>query len=297
MGIYDRDYYRRDGPSLLGSWVERGSMCKWVIGVNVVCFVLQVLTRTPTPLGDREPFTSALILDVPRVLQGEVWRLLSYGFLHAIDNPWHILFNMLILWWFGRQVEDEVGPREFLAFYLVGIVASGLAFVAGDWLGIHRGVALGASGGVMAVLVLCALRHPRQIIYLFFLLPVPIWGVVVFMVAKDTLSMLGRADNAVAYTAHLGGAAFGLLYYQAGLRLTGLLGGFRWPRRRPALRIYREEEPVRAHWTAPAASQEHLEAQMDAILEKISRTGKESLTEGERQVLLRASEAIKRRRS
>jgi membrane associated rhomboid family serine protease len=316
MGIYDRDYYRREGPSFLSSWVERGTACKWLIGANVICFILQIVTRAPArvelpdgrsvplPFIMHEPFTDALLLNVHQVLQGEVWRLLTAGFLHSVENPFHIIFNMLVLWWFGRQVEDELGPREFVTFYLVSIVGASLAYVAGAQLGIQRGNALGASGGVTAVLVLCALYHPRMVVYLFFILPVPIWGVVVFMVAKDSFDMLRRAENGIGYTAHLGGAAFALVYYQWGGRLTRLWSGLSWPKRRPALRIYHEEDDsaVRAHWAAPAATpsgthSEHLEAEVDAILEKISRTGKESLTDREREVLLRASEAIKRRRT
>src|SRR5262249_40804542 len=130
MGIYDRDYYRRDGPSYLGSFMERGTVCKWLIGINVVVFILQMLTRTSGVDPHTERFfqqegflTDALILNVDKVLHGQVWRLLTYAFLHDTGSIWHILFNMLFLWWFGRDVEDLYGPREFLVFYLVSAVA------------------------------------------------------------------------------------------------------------------------------------------------------------------------------
>ena len=66
MGIYDRDYYRRDGPSFLGSLAGQGRVTNWLIGLNVVCFLLQMLTRTRVGPLWNEPFTDALILDVPR---------------------------------------------------------------------------------------------------------------------------------------------------------------------------------------------------------------------------------------
>ena len=116
MGIYDREYYRREGPSFLGSFTEQGRVCKWLLGINIVCFVLQMVTRVPAqatfdnpfPLPD-EPFTTALQLDVDRIMHGEVWRLLTYGFLHDTSSIWHIVFNMLLLFWFGRQVEEHLG--------------------------------------------------------------------------------------------------------------------------------------------------------------------------------------------
>jgi membrane associated rhomboid family serine protease len=304
MGIYDRDYYRREGPSFLGSFVERGTICKWLIGINIVCFIVQMATRTPIP-GMRgmwsEPFTEALWLEVPKVFEGQVWRLLTCAFLHSPTDLLHIIFNMLILWWFGQQVEEDYGQREFLAFYLVSAVVSSVAFCAAYEVGLHRGAALGASGAVMAVTVLYALHYPRHVVYLFFVIPVPVWGVVVFLVLKDAFGLLG-AQNGIATSAHLGGAAFGFAYYKTHLQLTSWLSSVpSWRRRRrsPSLRLYREDEPpTPVSVAAPASNSEldQLREEVDLILEKISLVGKENLTEHERQVLLRASEVLKRRR-
>src|SRR5437899_6188893 len=119
MGIYDREYYRREGPSYLGSFIERGRMCKWLIAINIVFFVIQIATQHgPEAIRDPDgkvsviegsaPFTDALRLDVDGVFHGQVWRLLSYAFLHQVETngslPMHILFNMLFLWWFGTDV-------------------------------------------------------------------------------------------------------------------------------------------------------------------------------------------------
>jgi membrane associated rhomboid family serine protease len=320
MGIYDRDYYRGSGHSFLGSFLERGTVCKWLVGINFGFFVIQLLTRTvvrqqipgvPPDLDFggmphvSEPFTHALWLNVDDVLHGQVWRLLTCAFLHDTTNPWHILFNMLVLWWFGSDVEDIYGPKEFLTFYLTAAVASSLAYVAAVKLGFHENnPALGASGAVTAALLVCACHYPTKIIQLFFFLPIPIWIFVIFSVAKDAFSLLGHTDNGTATSAHLGGAAFGFLYYKFQWRLTNLWPQFKaWKRRRaqPRLRVYRDEAPVKAKApvsvAAPVApDDEQLEAKMDAILEKISRVGKENLTENELKVLQKASEKFKRRR-
>jgi membrane associated rhomboid family serine protease len=302
MGIYDRDYVRREGPSFLGSFTERGTVCKWLIIINIGAFVLQMVTRT----ADKQPFTDAFVLDVPRVLHGEVWRLFTYAFLHSTGTVWHIVFNMLFLWWFGSDVEDLYGPREFLAIYCTSILLGGVAFVASMkfWYPPDQmAPCLGASGAVTTVLVLCAIHYPTRIIYLFFFLPVPIWVFVIFSVAYDAFGFLGQVNSGTAVAVHLAGAAFGFAYHKFNWRLMTLWPQLRtWKRSRakPRLRVYREEEsptPVTVAAPAAAAEDEQLEAKMDAILEKISRTGKDSLTDSERQLLLRASEVFKRRRT
>src|SRR5262249_44524997 len=99
MGIYDREYYRREGPSYLGAIINRGHVTKYLILANIIVFVVQQLTPCQlTPSGRSEGwFTEALWLNTNAVLQGQVWRLLTYSFLHA--GLLHILFNMLFLWW------------------------------------------------------------------------------------------------------------------------------------------------------------------------------------------------------
>jgi membrane associated rhomboid family serine protease len=296
MGIYDRDYVRREGPSFLGSFAERGQVCRWLIGVNVAFFIVQVL-----PHGGG--FTSALELDVGRVLHGEVWRLLTYAFLHKPDAIFHILFNMLFLWWFGSDVEELYGPREFLTFYLSACLAAGLLFffTALTWLPDPR-PCIGASGGVLAVLTLCAIHFPRRTILLFFILPVPLWLFLVFAVALDAHAFLSKTESGTAVAAHLGGVLFAGVYYRLHGRLSEWLPHWKqWRRQlfRPRLRVYREEEermPVHTPVAAAPPQNERLEEQMDAILEKISRIGKENLTDSEREVLLRASEIYRRRR-
>jgi membrane associated rhomboid family serine protease len=316
MGIQDRDYVRREGQSYLGSFLDRGRICKWLVGINVVVYFLQLATRGgyDDQFGfDAGLFTNFLDLNVyETVCRGQIWRLLTHFFLHDPTSPFHILFNMLFLWWFGSDVEDLYGPREFLAIYIVGGLASGVAFVATTLLSGHGTTddhisALGASGAVTAVLLIFACHYPTRIIYIFFFLPVPIWLFVVFSVLHDAFIWVGQFNNGVAVAGHLGGAAFGYAYYKLHWRLSGLWPDFKnwrkW-RSRPRLRVYREEEPptpVRVAASAPPPSpsleDEHLEAKMDAVLEKILREGKESLTESEKAILHKASEILRKRRS
>jgi hypothetical protein len=152
-------------------------------------------------------------------------------------------------------------------------------------------------------MMLCALHYPTMIIRLFFFLPIPIWAFVVFQVAQDAFGLLGGGGRGgVAVDVHLAGAAFGFFYVKCHLHLTSLWPQLRqWRRRQsqPRLRVYRDEEEAPAPVSVAAAAggdEEQLEAKMDAILEKISRTGKDSLTPHERELLLRASEVFKKKR-
>ncbi len=314
MGIYDREYYRREGPSFLGAWTGHGKVCKWLIAANVICFLLQWVTTTrhfeveDDELGTprfavvHRPFTEALELDTRQVAHGQVWRLVTYAFLHDTGSLWHIVFNLLFLWWFGSEMEDRYGPREFLAFYLVAAFIGGLAFQLAWAAGQQAALCIGASGAVTAVMVLFAIHYPTRTIYIFGLLPLPIWVLVAFNVLQDLGVFIGGRDTGTAVTVHLGGAAFGWLYYQSGLRLSNLLPSpsgvaRRW--NRPKLKLYREEPGQMVTVPSGSASldvDEHLEAKLDAVLEKVARSGRDSLTDAERQVLLRASEAFKKRR-
>ncbi len=297
MGIYDRDYYRKEGPSYLERLIPRGMVCKWLIGINILVYVLQLVSR-----GDGS-ITDSLWLSTDAVSHGQFWRLLTYSFLHAPDSFYHILFNMWALWLFGSEIEELYGPKEFLAIYLISAVMGGLAFQAQ---GMVRGVpmfALGASGAVTAVMVLFACHFPQRIIYLFFVLPVPSWLLVVIFVGLDAFQLLGRTHTDVAVAVHLGGAAFAFLYYKYQWRITSLWQGmqsWRRERSRPNLRVYHPDDdlavPV-ASGVASADLDEHLDAKLDAVLEKLSRHGRESLTEKERDILLKASEIYKKKRT
>jgi membrane associated rhomboid family serine protease len=366
MGIYDRDYYRSEGYSFLGSWTERGKVCKWLIGINVVVFIAQLVTMHVAVPGIGSSFVTDLLelrsgayywtsyddfkaqaekqfkssppgyppgyqeelgaediaraeemkdaklraqyeaASRPGVLQGQVWRLLTYAFLH--DTTWimHILFNMLFLWWFGTDVEDLYGPKEFLAIYLVSAFLGGVVFVVTQALGIggYAGC-VGASGAVMAVLVLCCMHYPTRTIRVFFLLPVPIWMFVLFMVASDAFTFLSGVNTGTAVSVHLAGAGFAFAYYKLHWNLMDTWSGlWAWRRRarsRPRLRVYPDDEPVTPVAVSSPSRQsevdEHLEAQVDALLEKVSRFGQDSLTDSEREILFRASEAYKRRKT
>ncbi len=293
MGIYDRDYYRKEGPSYLGALIPSGLVCKWLIGINIVVFIIQLTWG---------PVTNAFELNTAKVLDGQIWRLLTYAFLHSPIDPLHIVFNMLFLWWFGSELEQMYGAREFLAFYLVAALLGGIAFQVQALVDGGGLPCIGASGAVTAVMVLYAFHFPHTPILLFFFLPVPIWLLVLFQVAQDSFQLFGRVQTGIAVAVHLGGAAFGALYYKLHWRILDWRQGLQswWQQfRRPHLRVFRpeEEEPVSVAAQSNQDLDEHLDAKLDAVLEKLSRHGRDSLTDSERAILMRASEIYKKKRT
>ncbi len=302
MGIQDRDYYR-EGPSFLDRVGQQGATV-WIVAITCGVFFGQMFSGV-----QKSPLVQIGAYDPILILRGEVWRLLTPVFLHG--GLMHLFFNMLALFWAGQRVEEMRGGREFALFYLISGVFANLLYLAVYVAGLCPATTMvGASGAVCAVLVVFACYFPRQRLLLFFVIPVPAWGVVVLFVGIDLFGAfggnVGQAGANVAYIVHLGGALFGLVYYQSGWQFSRLFARPPRVRARPKLRIAapppeeQTPEPVGAPVEAPlkpaAAADEQLEAKLDAVLEKVSKHGQESLTADEREILFKASELYKKRR-
>ncbi len=271
--MYDRDYAREPwgaGASRLSIWTAT----KLLIATNVAVFVVQLFL---------DSFLKTWFALHPEdvIHRGFLWQLVTYAFLHDAGNVFHLFFNMLFLWWFGGELEEIYGSRRFLGVYLGsgifgGLVQTTTAFLTGRL----ESYALGASACVLGLLVLATLRDPRRIVYLWMIILVPIQlrFLTLFYVAVDLLGF-ARGDGGVAYAAHLGGAAWGALWWLSHERGVGLR--VPWPqRRRRRLRLV---EPRRE---GPAPE---IRAEVDRLLEKISSGGIDSLTAAEREYLARAS--------
>ena len=198
MSVYDRDYFRdrwdgRGGPSAWGA-------TRWILGLCVLSFVVDTFL---TPLD-------FLALFPAHILAGHrLWELLTTAFCHA--GFIHLLFNMLCLWWTGQALELHYGTRRFLALYVGGTLAASLTYVAwARWHGFPF-PAVGASGAIMALLVVYAFHNPRQTILIYGIVPMQIrWAVALY--ALMDLSGTLSGGGVIANAAHLGGAAFGVAW-------------------------------------------------------------------------------------
>ena len=285
MGIYDRDYYQEEERRSFGGARFGGgrSVVINLILANVVIYVADLLFE------QRISHLLALQSDLFRQ-PWMCWQLVTYGFVHSPDNIMHILFNMYFLWLFGTDVEPIYGKTEFLRVYLMATVLAGLAWVAFSTTSDRPATLIGASGAIMCVMILFVMHFPRRIFYLFLLIPVPAWALGVIYVLADVFGIEGggTGNESVAHVAHLAGAAFGFIYYRAGLNLG------RWVPSSLSLRSFRLKPRLRIH--KPKDDHAELNKQVDSILEKISREGESSLTKSERRTLEEASRRYQRRR-
>jgi rhomboid family protein len=143
------------------------------------------------------------------------WQLLTYGFLHSRDSIYHIVFNMFALWMFGREIENLMGSRRFLIFWVVSIVGAGLVQLLVSVVTGQPSATLGASGGVFGLLLAFAMAFPNRIIVLL-IPPIPMkakYFVLIYGLITLYLGFSGGAPT-VAHFAHLGGMLFGYLLIQ-----------------------------------------------------------------------------------
>lgn len=327
MGFLDRDYYRDEEGGAMAAWVRQGLVSKILVAIFAVVYLVQISSHggAPDTLG---VFTEALDLVGDKVLGGEFWRLLTYGFLHPLDSLLPILFNVPLIYVVGREIEERLGSRRYLVFVLTAIVVGGMVFIGAMQLGL-RGASMdkthvfGPTVAITAMLAFLTVQSHRTRLTFFYSLSVPVWVLLIATVAIDAVCLLwplankdsfsGRASlwpdvplrdlRRITLAGHLGGllfgAAFQLLMRQLNVRLP-------MRRSRPATtpypRIYddppepEEDEEQPAPVPATSDLDEHLEAQLDAVLAKVAANGQESLTGAERDILRRASEVYRKRR-
>jgi membrane associated rhomboid family serine protease len=201
MAYSTRSYAR---PYLSGQ-LPRG--LRMLLIVNVAVFLLQWATQ-----GTRldEVFSLLALQPIAVVRLFFVWQLVTYMFLHG--GLWHILFNMLTLWMFGRELESTWGTRRFLQFYFFCGIGAGFFVVIANYLfGDPRVSTIGASGAIYGVLLASAVLWPDRIIYFNFLFPIKMkWLVAIY----GAIAFLGSFNphSGVSDVAHLSGMLFGYLF-------------------------------------------------------------------------------------
>lgn len=274
-----------------------------VLIVTVAAFVIQQLVEYKHwfPVGQY------LYLSQAGIRHGYVWQLITFQFLHA--NLLHIVFNALIIYFFGREIEDTLGREGFLKIYFGSGVVGGVCQVfLGPLLPGHVDVpVLGASAGALGLLAAFASMFPhRQLtLLLFFVIPVSMQARTLLWISVGlaAFGILIPVDN-VAHVAHFGGIVAGLAYVHWVVQ--GNLS-FHWPRFRPRI-VKRPRQLVRTAATRPSLWQrpkpppeveltpdEFMSREVDPILDKITEHGIQSLTERERQVLEKARARMAKR--
>ena len=289
-----------------------GNMITRLIILNVIVFILINLVRLGITIstGFEAPVSGALtpfdkFLSWFAIssdwLENLVrpWTIITYMFLH--EGFMHILFNMLFLYWFGKIVGDLIGDRKILPLYLLGGLVGGFLYIAlGNVLPVMGSMCLGASAGVMAIVVASGFLAPDYILRLLFLGEVKLKYIVMVILFLDLIG-IGSMSNTGGHIAHLGGAFMGWFFIY-NLRTGRDLGApinkfvdsiqeyfsknkmtvaYKNPNKKSR---FKNQKPGQDS-IEPTSHQEHL----DEILDKIKRSGYESLSKEEKEFLFKAS--------
>jgi membrane associated rhomboid family serine protease len=303
MGYQDRDYYREEGmDDPLG--IRALSMTAKLIIITVFVFLVDMFFG-----GEDHTVNEALLNHADWFVKPwQFYQLLTSGFVHDPNSIKHILGNMIGLWIFGRLLEDRLGAVGLLRYYLLAIIFSSLVwstrhfFLMGEGEKLAR--SLGASGGVVACIVLFCLYNPRATMMDKILLPIPAWIFGVIIVAIDMFGIeINKTPGSgrTAFDAHLAGAAFAVAIWalkinfarNAVLDAPGrwLRPLTNWLKRKPALRVHRDSSP-----DEDSTELDELEMEGDRILAKISSQGDSSLTAKERRTLEKYSRLMRDKR-
>lgn len=294
-----------------------GNMVTRIIIINVAVFVLVNVLKIVLYLfnsGEVPSFFRDFIYffsmssDWKHILT-HPWVIITSMFLH--EGFWHILWNMLFMYWFGRIVGDFIGNQRVLPIYLLGGITGGILYFisanVGPLSGDGASYALGASAGVMAIVAASGAIAPDYVMRLLFLGDVKLKYIVLALIFLDFIGIANNM-NTGGRVAHIGGALFGWLFVRQLRegndfsqpvnnildRISGFFGSLRdkgKPRKGPRV-VYRSTSKARHSRKGHASTdQEDLSHQerLDSILDKIKDTGYDSLSKEEKEFLFNAS--------
>jgi len=288
MGIYDRDYYRQSLPRGGFAHFDAWSITTWLIVINVAVFFVDIAgfrathgpprdefdpdapvesvlqhrhqnrqTRDAAMIASMGPLTRwGYFSTATAVYRGQVWRFLTFQFLHG--SPMHLLFNMIGLYLFGPIVEAQFGSRRYLCFYLLCGLAGAASYLVLNTTHVlvddPSTPLVGASAGIFGLLVAAALIAPDVQVF-YYLFPVTIGTLAILGMLMALYSVLALGYNAGGEAAHLGGGilGFAIMKNQHWLNaftpqrrvVTSATTGTRRPRKRRAFQKDWSKDPNR----------------------------------------------------
>ena len=281
-----------------------------LIAINVLVFFLFFLFRTIAYLFQ---LPSDFLLEwfvfpkEPGEFIFKPWSIITYSFLHG--GIWHILSNMLILYFSGIYFLNYFSPKRLLNYFFLGVIMGALVYMLSYNLfpafqSMGRSYLIGASAGVMAVLVGIATYIPNMRVKLLLIGSIKFWYIAAFLVALDIIQI--PMSNAGGHLAHLGGAALGYVYTKQ-LQKGNDIGSwfekimdsfaslFKTTERKAKMKtVYRKNTnkksatEQRKPFSSRKLDKDEKQKQIDAILDKISKSGYDSLSKSEKDFLFKA---------
>lgn len=289
--------------------LKTASVTEKLIAINVAVFLLFFLFKTVAFLFGLQAdwlLEWFVFPAEPGEFLFRPWSIITYAFLHG--GIWHILSNMLILYYSGVYFLNYFSPKKLLNFYFLGAISGALIFMLSynlfpAFTGAGKSYLLGASAAVMSVLVGIATHIPNMRIRLMFIGSIKFWWIAAFLVVLDIIQI--PISNPGGHLAHLGGAAFGYLYASQLGKGNDIASGFEkfmdWiaslfsssPREKksPLKTVHRRPRSgseTAAETRSYRSRKNEEQEKIDAILDKISKSGYDSLTKQEKDFLFNA---------
>lgn len=285
-----------DGGNLRYKYA-RLSIAEKIIVINVVLLIISGLI--PFLFG-LNPDAIVRYFELPKDpvdFLKQPWSIVTYSFFHG--GIWHLFWNMMILFFSARIFLNLYGPQKFTAVYFLGVIFGGLVFMLSYNLfpvfSGTRTALIGASAGVTAVLIFICTYIPNQEVRLFFF-NIKLWYIGVFVVVMD-LVQIPSGNNAGGHLAHLGGAFLGYLYARQLMKGNDIGAGFSRfldsfgamfkGKKKARMKTVYKKDSSRTK-TGVNYERENKQRKIDAILDKISKSGYESLSKEEKDFLFKA---------
>jgi membrane associated rhomboid family serine protease len=292
MGIWDN----------IKNTFRHGTSLTRLIYINIAVFLILSLAAIAGFLLDNPDIASKtfLLFAIPSSLKAlllKPWTLITYMFTHK--DFWHILFNMLWLYWFGRIFLEYLDQRKLVAVYLLGGLSGALVYVLSfnvfpAFAGVlNESVAIGASASVMAVVIAIAAYVPNYTIQLLLLgkIKIKYMALAIFVLT----SFMDFSVNSGGKLAHIGGALFGYLYtinlrhgHDIGKGLNRLIDFF--------VTMFKPRDKLKVTYKKPVSDYDYNkmkaehQTRINVILDKIAKGGYDSLTKEEKDLLFRESQ-------
>ena len=295
MGAADKIRYK----------LQTATVTEKLIAINVLVFILFFLINTIGYLfqADLDITEWFVFPKEPGEYILKPWSIITYSFIHG--GIWHILSNMLILYFSGIFFLNYFSPKKLLNYYFLGVIIGALVYMLSYNLfpafqGTSRSYLIGASAGVMAVLVGIATHVPNMRVRLLLLGSIKFWRIAAFLLVLDVIQI--PMGNAGGHLAHLGGAALGYFYttqLQKGNdigkwfeNIMDSLAALFKPREKKVQMktVYKnaKKSPVKKRASTKRFNKDEKQKRVDAILDKISKSGYDSLNKAEKDFLFQA---------
>ena len=244
---------------------------KILISINALLFLLRYIAQSQFDLAQIFGLSSNSVWPM-------IWQPFTYMFIHG--DFFHVFMNMFVLWMFGSEMESIWGKKEFLKFYFITGIGSGLLWLVFNFSG--NAVLIGASGAIYGILLAYGLMFPNRKVLIYFLFPVKVKYFVIFLGLMAFVSSLSYSGSNISHLTHLSGMMIGFVYMKS-----------KWTIKRFSLLLNSYLASIKYKKSIKKEKQlANIQANVDKLLDKVSEVGFDALSEDEKDKLFTYSKHL-----